>query len=65
MQRCKAKLSAIIISQCLKNLLQDTTVLLKAYQRGRRDAIKETEIVNLPQDCPYYIEQTLDHNFLP
>jgi hypothetical protein len=49
----------------LKNLLQDTTVLAKAYQRGRRDAIRETGITSLPQECPYSIEQTLDRNFLP
>ncbi len=49
----------------LKNLLQDEAILAKAYQRGRRDAIRETGIPNFPQDCPYPIEQTLDHNFLP
>ena len=49
----------------LKNLLQDKATLAKAYQRGRRDAIRETGITNLPQICPYSIEQTLDHNFLP
>ena len=49
----------------LKNLLQDTIALTKAYQRGRRDAMRETGIINLPQNCPYSIEKTLDHNFLP
>jgi hypothetical protein len=49
----------------LKNLLQDTAFLSKAYQRGRRDAIRETGITNLPQDCPYSIEQILNPNFLP
>ena len=49
----------------LKNLLQDEAILAKAYQRGRRGAIRETGITNLPQICPYSIEQTLDHNFLP
>ncbi len=49
----------------LKNLLQDEAILAKAYQRGRRDAIRETGITNLPQDCPYAIKQILDHNFLP
>ena len=49
----------------LKNLLQDDTALTKAYQRGRRDAVRETGINNLPQNCPYSIEQALDHNFLP
>ena len=49
----------------LKNLLQDQTALTKAYQRGRRDAIRATGINNLPQDCPYSIEQALEHNFFP
>ena len=49
----------------LKNLLHDSASLTKAYQRGRRDAIRETGIKNLPQDCPYSIEQALDYNFLP
>lgn len=49
----------------LKNLLQDKAILTKAYQRGRKDAIRETGMTNLPQDCPYAIEQVLDYNFLP
>ena len=49
----------------LKSLLQDTVILAKAYQRGRRDAMRETEVTNLPQKCPYSIEQTLERNFLP
>jgi len=49
----------------LINLLEDEAVLTKAYQRGRRDAIKETGITNFPQELPYAIEQALDHNFLP
>ena len=49
----------------LINLLEDEVILTKAYQRGRRDAIRETGITNFPQECPYSIEQTLDHNFLP
>ena len=49
----------------LQNLLQDKAILTKAYQRGRKDAIRETGITNLPQDCPYSIEQVLDYNFLP
>lgn len=49
----------------LKSLLQDTKILAKAYQRGRRDAMRETGVTNLPQKCPYSIEQTLERNFLP
>lgn len=38
----------------------------KAYSRGRRIAIKETELNSLfPKDCPYGIEQILDFDFLP
>jgi len=46
-------------------LLQDEAVMNKAYQRGRRDAIRETEINNLPQDYPYSLEQILNYNYLP
>jgi hypothetical protein len=49
----------------LKNLLEDVAALNKAYQRGRQDARRETGLTNLPQDCPYSIEQTLDLNFIP
>lgn len=38
----------------------------KAYSRGSRIAIKETELNPLfPKDCPYGIEQILDFEFLP
>lgn len=43
----------------LKNLLQEINSLEKAYRRGRRDAIKETGITNLPTDCPFTIEEVL------
>jgi hypothetical protein len=49
----------------LKNLLKDVETLNKAYQRGKQDAIRETGITNLPEACPYSIEQALDRNFLP
>ena len=49
----------------LKNLLQDKDVLAKAYQRGRRDAVRETGISDFPQESPYAIEQVLDSNFFP
>jgi hypothetical protein len=49
----------------LKNLFEDVVILNKAYQRGRQDASRETGIPNLPEACPYSIEQTLDRNFLP
>jgi hypothetical protein len=43
----------------LENLIEEIESL------GRRDAIRETGITNLPQDCPYSMEQTLEHNFFP
>lgn len=49
----------------LINLLEDEAVLTKSYQRGRRDAIRETGITNFSLQCPYTIEQALDHNFFP
>lgn len=48
----------------LRNLLQDI-ILTKAYRRGRKDAMRETGTIDLPQDCPYSLEQVLDYNFLP
>ena len=49
----------------LKNLLQDDDILHKAYQRGRRDAIRETGITNFPLHSPYSIEQLLNIDFFP
>jgi hypothetical protein len=34
-----------------------------AYARGRRDAAAETGLYNLPETCPWTIEQVLDHSF--
>lgn len=41
--------------------------IVKAYNRGRRIAIKETELNEelFPRDYPYNIEQILDFEFLP
>ncbi len=49
----------------LKRLLDDPEAIAKAYSRGRRDAMKETGINNLPKNCPFTIEQVLDSNYLP
>lgn len=49
----------------LKRLLDDPEAIVKAYSRGRRDAMKETGINNLPRECPFTIEQVLDSNYLP
>ena len=49
----------------LKKMLDDSEVIAKAYRRGRRDAIKETGITNLPIDCPFTIQQVLNSNYLP
>ncbi len=44
-----------------------TEWIAKAYERGRRIAVKETELNAelFPQDCPYSTEQILDFEFLP
>lgn len=41
--------------------------ITKAYNRGRRIAIQETELNEalFPENCPYNIEQVLDSEFLP
>ncbi len=49
----------------LKRLLDAPEAIAKAYSRGRRDAMKETGINNLPRECPFTIEQVLDSNYLP
>ena len=49
----------------LKGLLDDPEAIAKAYSRGRRDAMKETGINNLPKECPFTIEQVRDSNYLP
>ena len=49
----------------LKRLLDDPKAITKAYSRGRRDAMKETGINNLPKDCPFSIQQILDPDYLP
>jgi hypothetical protein len=36
-----------------------------AYARGRCKAADETELVGLPETCPWTIEQVLDHAFWP
>ncbi|WP_019508454.1 DUF29 domain-containing protein [Pleurocapsa sp. PCC 7319] len=49
----------------LKKMLDDSEIIAKGYSRGRRDAIKETGITNLPTDCPFTMQQVLDSNYLP
>lgn len=41
------------------------TQLTKAYTRGRRIAEAETGIFDLPETCPWTIEQLLSHAFWP
>jgi len=40
-------------------------VLVEAYADGRKLALIETEIADLPQACPWTIEQMLDPDFWP
>ena len=49
----------------LKKFLETPEAREKAYRRGRRDAIEETEILNLPQDCPFSLQEVLDLDYLP
>lgn len=52
-------------SPSLKSYLLD--VLAESYQRGRNAASNETELpIHLfPTECPYSVDQILDHEFLP
>ncbi len=49
----------------LKKILDNPEIIAKAYRRGKRDAIKETGMINLPADCPFTIQQVLDSSYLP
>ena len=40
-------------------------VLADAYPAARRVAEAETELVGLPETCPWTIEKVLDHRFWP
>lgn len=40
-------------------------ILAVAYARGRRDALDETGLYHMPEECPWTIEQVLDEDFLP
>ena len=40
-------------------------VLTKSYGAGRRVAFAETGLTDLPDACPWSIEQILDHGFWP
>jgi len=40
-------------------------VLADAYRDGRAKAAAETDLENLPQSCPWTIEQVLDRDFWP
>jgi hypothetical protein len=39
--------------------------LAKAYPQARRKALRETSLPNLPEACPWPIEQVLDLDFMP
>jgi hypothetical protein len=39
--------------------------LADAYGRGREDAEAETGLLDLPEACPWTIEQVLDRSFWP
>ena len=39
--------------------------LARAYRKGRRDALADTGVYHMPDECPWTIEQMLDDDFLP
>ena len=39
--------------------------LAKAYADGHRIAVAETSLADLPETCPWTIDQVLDHKFWP
>ena len=42
-----------------------TAVLAEAYAAGRRMAAAETGLKNLPTECPWSVEELLQHDFWP
>jgi hypothetical protein len=50
----------------LQRFLQDPVWIQKYYRRACRDAAKETQksVETFPTECPFTIEQILDHSFL-
>ena len=41
------------------------SVLPTAFAHGRHDAEQETGLLHLPPDCPWTLDQVLDHDFWP
>jgi hypothetical protein len=41
------------------------TALAEAYPPGRRKAEAETDLIGLPEPCPWTADQVLDHAFWP
>ncbi|MBN3876445.1 MULTISPECIES: DUF29 domain-containing protein [unclassified Nostoc] len=50
----------------LQHLLEDWEWIQKYYRRARRDAANETQkpIETFPVECPFTMEQLLDHEFI-
>jgi hypothetical protein len=50
----------------LQRFLQDPVWIQKYYRRACRDVAKETQtsVETFPTECPFTIEQILDHSFL-
>ena len=59
----RGELEILIRSQTLYNYL--ISILKNPYQKARRSACRKSNLQNLPEQCPYTVEQILDPDWLP
>ena len=59
----RGELEILLRSRTLYNYL--VSILEDTYQKARRSAIRKSNLQNLPEQCPYLIEQILDADWLP
>lgn len=57
------QLNILVESKTLYNYL--VSVLERTYQDARNSAIRKSKLTNLPEQCPYTVEQILELNWLP
>jgi hypothetical protein len=59
----RGELEILTRSQTLGNYL--VSILEDTYQKARRSACRKSKLANLPEQCPYTVEQILDPDWLP
>ena len=59
----RRELDILLRSKTLYNYL--LSILEETYCKARRAAIRKSNLKNLPEHCPYQVEQVLDPEWLP